>query len=81
MYLPRDEYIERVTKELIIQDVALAVEEKFRIVMEGQDKQESRRRNREIFEQKTLGNVMEYYEEVDGVLEKYKEDYKESMTI
>lgn len=81
MYLPREQYIERVTNEMIAQDVALGVEEKFRIVIEGQAGLEGRKRHREIFEQKTIGNVMEYYEEVDGVLEKYKEDYRESMTF
>lgn len=81
MYLPREQYIERVTSEMIAQDVALGVEEKFRIVIEEGARQEDKCRSKKIFEQKTLGNVMEYYEEVDAVLEKYKEDYKESMML
>lgn len=80
MYLPKEEYIKRVTEEMVTEEVALALEQKIQKTMEQEKNSEERRKVIEILNNKELGRVQEYYKGMEQLIEGYKQEYKGSMT-
>lgn len=80
MYLPKEEYIKRVTEEMVAEEVALALEQKLQRTMEQERTSEERKKVLEVLKCKELGQVQAYYKGMESLIEGYKQEYKGSMT-
>lgn len=80
MYLPKEEYIKKVTEEMVSEEVALALENKLYATMEKEKTSEERRYVSEILNYKDAGRVQDYYKGIDELIDGYKQEYRGSMT-
>ena len=80
MYLPKEEYIKKVTEEMVSEEMALALENKLYAVMEKEKTSEERRKVSEILNCKEAGQVQDYYKGIEELMDRYKQEYRGSMT-
>ena len=80
MYLPREEYIKRVTEEMVTEEDALFIETKLEQMITEEKKSQKRMEVKEILKYRELGYIQEYYRGLDKIFAGYQQDYKRSMT-
>lgn len=79
MYLPREEYIKRVTEEMISEEDALKTEQTLAEVLPEVEECEKQKRREQVQEYRRKGDIPRYYEELEQCFEEYKQEYRNGM--
>lgn len=79
MYLPREEYIKRVTEEMIPEEDALMTEKTLAEILPQVQECEKQKRIQQVQEYRRKGEIPQYYEALDQCFEEYKQEYRNGM--
>lgn len=79
MYLPREEYIKRVTEEMVSEKDALKTEQTLAEVLPEVEECEKQKRREQVQEYRRKGDIPRYYEELEQCFEEYKQEYRNGM--
>lgn len=79
MLLPKEEYVKQVVDELIEEKKALELEETIQKILLAEEESRERKEYQSILKMKKEGQVSEYYRGLQGILERWKKDYRRNM--